>query len=74
METVTIEKEMMSVRNSLYNYACQLTQCVEDAEDLVQETMYKILKNSSKFVNDQNCVFMSICNIFHMNCRPQCQN
>ena len=54
METVTIEKEMMSVRNSLYNYACQLTQCVEDAEDLVQETMYKILKNSSKFVNDQN--------------------
>ena len=54
METVTIEKEMMSVRNSLYNYACQLTQCVEDAEDLVQETMYKILKNSSKFVYDQN--------------------
>lgn len=54
METITFEKEMMSVRQSLYNYACQLTMCVEDAEDLVQETMYKILKNASKYVNEQN--------------------
>ena len=54
METIAFEKEMMSVRQSLYNYACQLTLSVEDAEDLVQETMYKILKNANKFVNEQN--------------------
>lgn len=54
MDTSTFEKEMLSVRQNLYNYAYQLTLCVEDAEDLVQETMYKMLKNASKFINEQN--------------------
>ena len=54
METTAFEKEMLSHRQSLYNYAYQLTMCVEDAEDLVQETMYKILKNATKFVEEQN--------------------
>lgn len=54
MDNSTFEKEMLSVRQNLYNYAYQLTLCVEDAEDLVQETMYKMLKNASKFINEQN--------------------
>jgi RNA polymerase sigma-70 factor (ECF subfamily) len=45
---------MLSVRQNLYNYAYQLTLCAEDAEDLVQETMYKMLKNATKFITEQN--------------------
>ena len=54
MNSVTFENELMSVRPNLKNYAFQLTQCEDDAEDLVQETMYKILKNAKKFVTEHN--------------------
>lgn len=54
MNSVTFENELMSVRPNLMNYAYQLTQCEDDAEDLVQETMYKILKNAQKFVTEHN--------------------
>lgn len=54
MDSVTLEKELLSLQPNLYNYARQLTLCVEDAEDLVQETMYKILKNAKMFVKETN--------------------
>lgn len=54
MDAITLEKELLSVRPKLCVYAKQLTNCVEDAEDLVQETMYKILTNASKYVTEQN--------------------
>lgn len=54
MDSVTFEKELLSVRPNLFSYACQLTLCEEDAEDLVQETMYKILKNAKMFVTENN--------------------
>lgn len=54
MNSQTLEKELLSMRPNLYNYARQLTLSVEDAEDLVQETMYKILKNAQMFVTEQN--------------------
>lgn len=54
MDSVTLERELLAMQPSLYNYARQLTMCVEDAEDLVQETMYKILKNAEKFVSETN--------------------
>lgn len=54
MDAITLEKELLSVRPKLSVYAKQLTNCIEDAEDLVQETMYKILTNASKFVTEQN--------------------
>lgn len=54
MDSVTLERELLAVQPSLFNYARQLTLCVEDAEDLVQETMYKILKNAKMFVTEQN--------------------
>ncbi|MBQ7941712.1 MAG: sigma-70 family RNA polymerase sigma factor [Muribaculaceae bacterium] len=54
MNTVTMEKELLSIRPGLYDYARQLTLCVEDAEDLVQETMYKVLKNAKMFVSENN--------------------
>lgn len=54
MNTITFEKELLSVRANLFNYARQLTQCEEDAEDLVQESLYKIMKNAGKFVNEHN--------------------
>lgn len=54
MDSVTLEKELLLLQPNLYNYARQLTLCVEDAEDLVQETMYKILKNAKMFVQETN--------------------
>ncbi len=54
MDAVTFEKELLVVRPKLYNYACQLTMCVEDAEDLLQETCLKIWTNAEKFITEQN--------------------
>lgn len=54
MNAVALEKELLSVRPKLCVYAKQLTSSIEDAEDLVQETMCKILTNASKFVTEQN--------------------
>ena len=76
METTTFEKEMLSHRQSLYNYAYQLTMSVEDAEDLVQETMYKILKNASKFVEEQNFkgwMYVILKNVFINDYRKKCE-
>ena len=67
MDSVTLEKELLAMQSNLYNYARQLTVCVEDAEDLVQETMYKILKNADMFVTENNFkgwVFTILKNIF----------
>ena len=54
MDSVTFEKELLTMRPNLMNYAYQLTSCEDDAEDLVQEAMYKILKNAKKFVTEHN--------------------
>lgn len=54
MDAVTFEKELLDVRPKLYNYARQLTMCIEDAEDLLQETCLKIWTNTEKFINEQN--------------------
>lgn len=67
MNTVTMEKELLSIRPGLYDYARHLTPCVEDAEDLVQETMYKVLNNAKMFVSENNFkgwVYTILKNIF----------
>ena len=54
MDSITFEKELLAIRPNLMNYAYQLTLCEEDAEDLVQETLYKIIKNAKQFVTEYN--------------------
>ncbi|MCF8346428.1 MAG: sigma-70 family RNA polymerase sigma factor [Bacteroidales bacterium] len=45
---------LLSAHDQLYYYALQLTEDQDDAEDLVQETSYKALKNISRLKYDQH--------------------
>ena len=51
---LTFEQHMQSFQPILRNYALQLTQNMEDANDLVQETFLKAMTYSSKFKKGTN--------------------
>jgi RNA polymerase sigma-70 factor (ECF subfamily) len=49
-----LQFELLNIQDSLMRFAHSLTLNKEDAEDLVQETCLKALKNSDKFVYDSS--------------------
>lgn len=51
---LTFEQQMQTYQQMLRNYALQLTQNMDDANDLVQETFLKAMTYSSKFKKGTN--------------------
>jgi RNA polymerase sigma-70 factor, ECF subfamily len=54
MTTLQFQDNVLGLQSKLYTFALSLTANVEDAEDLLQETTLKALKNKDKFVDNIN--------------------
>jgi RNA polymerase sigma-70 factor (ECF subfamily) len=71
-ERPSFEKELVALRFSLLAYAKGLTRSPDAAEELVQETVYKALKNKDKFIEGTSLrawVFTIAKNQFLTECR-----
>ena len=53
-ENNTFQKRLLGLQRNLFNFAYQLTTNREQAEDLLQDTTLKALKNESKYVDNVN--------------------
>lgn len=63
---------VVGMQGNLYSFALKLTADKEEAQDLVQETTLKALRNEEKFVDDANLrgwMMTIMRNIFINNCR-----
>ena len=66
------EKQVITHSKALYPFAYNLTKNVDDAQDLIQETMYRSLVNKEKFAEGTNLrawLFTIMRNIFINNYR-----
>lgn len=54
MNSVQIKESLLSLQNNMRNFALSLTCNEVEAEDLVQDTALKVLKNKDKFVDNVN--------------------
>lgn len=66
------EEELISLQNNMKNFAYQLTLNSDEADDLTQETMLKVLSNKDKYTENTNLkgwVFTIMRNIFINNYR-----
>ncbi len=54
MKQTTIEKQLLKLQDPLYSFALSMTADPEDARDLLQDTMLKVLDNKEKFAVDTN--------------------
>lgn len=64
--------QVSELRNTLKAFALKMTKDAEDSEDLIQETMYKALRNQDKFAEGSNLkawLFTIMRNIFINNYR-----
>lgn len=67
MSSFDIKRNLIGLQSNLKNFALSLTYNEMDAEDLLQDTTLKILKNKDKFVDNVNFkgwVFTVMRNIF----------
>ena len=48
------EKELLKIQDALDRYAYMLTKNMDDANDLLQDTMFKTLANRDKYISDTN--------------------
>ena len=48
------EKELLKIQDALDRYAYMLTKNRDDANDLLQDTMFKALANRDKYISDTN--------------------
>lgn len=72
MTTIQFNDKVLGLQDKLYTFALSLTANVEDAEDLLQETTLKALKNKDKFIDNVNFkgwMFTIMRNIFINNYR-----
>lgn len=72
LTTIQFYDKVLSLQDKLYTFALSLANNAEDAEDLLQETTLKALKNQDKFVNNINFkgwMFTIMRNIFINNYR-----
>ncbi len=72
METTNIQTRLMSLQGNMLNFAYMLTSNRDDAYDLLQDTMLKVLDNRDKYVENTNFkgwVFTIMRNIFINNYR-----
>ncbi len=77
MKNDNFENELIALQNNMRNFAFSLTQNLEDAEDLLQETTLKVLVNEVKFVdhiNFKGWVFTIMKNTFINNYRKLVRN
>ncbi len=51
---IDVEKNLVEYRSALVAFANSLTRNLDDANDLFQETSYKIIKNQDKYKNGTN--------------------
>jgi RNA polymerase sigma factor (sigma-70 family) len=54
MRVNTFNKNILALRDNLKQYAISLTENIEDAEDLLQETFLKALLNKDKYKDNTN--------------------
>lgn len=72
MTTTVITTKLTSLRSNMLNFAYTLTSNRDDANDLLQDTLLKVLDNCDKFVENTNFkgwVFTIMRNIFINNYR-----
>lgn len=72
MTTIQFNDKILNLQDKLFTFALSLTANVEDAEDLLQETTLKALKNKDKFIDNVNFkgwMFTIMRNIFINNYR-----
>lgn len=72
METKNIQQRLVSLESNMLNFALMLTSNRDDAYDLLQDTMVKVLSNQEKYVENTNFkgwVFTIMRNIFINNYR-----
>jgi RNA polymerase sigma-70 factor (ECF subfamily) len=72
MTPLQFQEEVLGMQDKLYTFALSLTANTEDAEDLLQETTLKALRNKEKFVDNVNFkgwMFTIMRNIFINNYR-----
>lgn len=72
MTTLQFQDKVLGLQGKLYTFALSLTANSEDAQDLLQETTLKALKNKDKFVDNVNFkgwMFTIMRNIFINNYR-----
>lgn len=51
---INIEDALIKMQKDVYNYAYNLTKDYDNANDLLQETFYKVLTNKDKFADNNN--------------------
>ncbi len=54
MNTIQFRESLLDVQNNLRRYALKLTKDVNDADDLMQDTTLRALKNADKYVENAN--------------------
>lgn len=72
MTTAAFTTRLMTLQNNMLNFAYMLTSNRDDAYDLLQDTMLKVLDNQDKYVENTNFkgwVFTIMRNIFINNYR-----
>lgn len=72
MTTAAFTSRLMELQNNMLNFAFKLTYDRDDAYDLLQDTMLKVLDNQDKYVENTNFkgwVFTIMRNIFINNYR-----
>lgn len=72
MVTNSFPVQVSELRGTLKAFAMKMTKDAEDSEDLIQETMYKALRNQDKFAEGSNLkawLFTIMRNIFINNYR-----
>ncbi|MDE7452439.1 MAG: RNA polymerase sigma factor, partial [Paramuribaculum sp.] len=70
--TTTFQTRLMDLQSNMLNFAYMLTSNRDDAYDLLQDTMLKVLDNADKYVENTNFkgwVFTIMRNIFINNYR-----
>ena len=50
----SFDEELLKIKDSLDRYAYMLTKNRDDANDLLQDTMFKALANRDKYISDTN--------------------
>jgi RNA polymerase sigma-70 factor (ECF subfamily) len=54
MNALQFQKKLLSIQENMMNFALLLTSNQDDAEDLMQDTTLKVLRNKDKFVDNIN--------------------
>lgn len=54
MNTIQFQKNLLGIQDNMRSLALSLTSNMDDAEDLIQETSLRVLKNKDKFTDNVN--------------------